>query len=109
MLKIVKWFLLTNAHAKTIENEKTALTDVLLVGLNMTFAIREESITLKKRKGANIDNNEKYQKTDSIMKTKTKYKKKHWEKHINIMSRIKGIEEGNKDEANIKKKCKKKH
>ena len=55
VLKTVKWFLLKNAHAKTesyskyVENVRTVLTHVLLVGLERNITIPQENITFNSK------------------------------------------------------------
>ena len=77
---------------------RTVLANVLLVGLERNIAMPQESITFNSKK-YQIENIEKYKEKNKPhhenIKQNTR-KKKHWEKQINMMTGIKGIEKETK-------------
>ena len=83
--------------------KRAALTDVLLVGLKKEFCDATREHHLEETKGRQIiqiDNIEKYKEKDKPHHENNKQntrKKKYGEQQINMMTRIKGMEEGNRE------------
>ena len=81
--------------------KRAALTDVLLVGLKeLCDATRGSPWRNERVPNIQIDNIEQYKKRQTAsweQQKQNRRKKTRWEKHMNMMTRIQVIEEGNRE------------